>query len=369
MTRSIFVAIAIVMITAWGASAQPRRTAKRPPPKPKEAEAKAALPPKPEASDPISGEWNGVYQYRDIRKPFKMNLKLDGQLVSGEVIYDYATRQITEGNWSGGQFNITVANSDDPARPDRMTAMLVSNRLVGSRGSGDETTWEAERFSDQLKRVVANQPPDHAAKLKLELEKLLSLKLSLQMEGAYNLGEMREKSAPAVPFLIDVLSHSGGVKEVDASALKFLESDSVGIVSGSTFMTVYPVQNVASKALGKIGEPAIDLIQSSVLKNDPTKSAFSFGVDALARMQNPKATKLIHALARSDNVQTRRQIIESLSLNKDPASIDLLIESLTDTVSVIRSSAADSLRRITGKDFGADVGKWNEWWATNKPKG
>lgn len=370
MNRLILVTIGIILIAASVALAQRRRTPKTPPPKPSQTQTKAkeALPPKPEITDPVSGEWNGVYQYRDIRKPFKMNLKLDGQTISGEVIYDYATRRINEGSWSGGQLTLTVENTNEPDRPDRMTATLANSRLVGSEGRGGETTWEAERFADQLKRVVAMQPPDTAAKLKIELEKLLSLKLSLQMEGAYNLGEMHEKAAPAIPFLIEILRQLGGVKEVDADALRFLESGGVGIDSGGKVYSVYPVQNVASKALGKIGEPAIEHIRNSVLKSDPKEPAFSFGVDALARMQNPNATKLIHGLARSDDFQTRRQAVESLSLNKDPASIDLLIESLTDTVSVIRESAANSLKKITGKDFGSDAGKWKEWWAINKPK-
>lgn len=368
MNRSILVAIGIILIAASVAFAQRRRTPKTPPPKPGQTKPKEAVPSKPELIDPVSGEWNGVYQYRDIRGPFKMNLKLDGQMVSGEVIYDYGSRRISEGNWSGGELTLTVENAGEPDRPDRMTATLANSRLGGSKGTRGETTWEAERFSDQLKRVVAMQPPETATKLKLELEKLLSLKLSLQMEGAYNLGEMREKAAPAIPFLIEILRQLGGVKEVDASALKFLDDGGVAISSGGKVHTVYPVQNVASRALGKIGEPAIEPIRNSVL-NNPKESAFGFGVRALASMQNPSATKLIHGLARSDDVQTRRRIVDSLSLNKDPTTIDLLIESLTDTVSVIRESAANSLKRITGKDFGTDVGKWKEWWAINKPKG
>lgn len=366
MNRSMIAVIGIILMIASVAFAQQRRTRGRPTPKPTPAAIKE--PPKP-PPDPVSGDWNAVYQYQDLRIPFKMSLKRSGGIVSGEVIHDYGPRRITEGSWSDGQLNIVVENPDRPDRPRRMTATLSGTRFVGSFGPGSDTTWEGERFIDQVTRLTANQPAETAAKLRLEFEKLLSLKISLQMEGAYNLGEMREKAAAAVPFLIEILRQSGGVKEIDSDALKFLDRDGGAIVSGSKIMTVYPVQNVAAAALAKIGESAIEPIRNTVLKDDyPREVSFAFGVDALARMQIPSATKLLHDLTRTDNFQVRREIMTSLSRNKDPATVELLIEALTDKVSVIREAAARSLKKITGQDFREDSVKWKEWWANNKPK-
>lgn len=367
MDRSAIALVGIVLLLASATSAQPRRPTGRPTPRPTPAKVKETPSPKP-APDPISGDWNATYQYQYLRIPFKMNLTHDTGKVSGDVTDDYGPRRITNGSWSGGQLVLTVEDPNDPSRSRRMIAGLSGTRLVGTFGPGSDTTWEGERFIDQIARVTANQSPDTAAKLKVEFEKLLSLKLTLQMEGAYNLGEMREKAAPAIPFLIEILRHSGGVKEVDAGALKYLDSGGGAIVSGGKVMTVYPVQNVAAAALAKIGEPAIEPIRNSVLKDDPAKVPFAFGIDALAQMQNARATMLMHSMARTSDVQGRRRILDSLSMNKDPATVDLLIESLADPVSVIRSSAVRSLKKITGQDLGDDVARWKEWWAKNRSK-
>jgi hypothetical protein len=367
MYRCSLVALWIFIIGVSATAGQPRRATVRPAAKPTPAKVKETPPPKP-PPDPITGDWNAVYQYQDLRIPFKLNLRHDNGTVSGEVTDDNGARRITVGTWSTGQLALTVENPRDPARPRLMNATLSDTRLVGTFGAGSDTTWEAERFADQLARVTSKQLPDTAARLKSELEKLLSVKLSLQMEGAYNLGEMREKATPAVPFLLETFRQTGGVKEVEADALKFLDSGGAALVSGQKVMTVYPVQNVAVGALAKIGESAIEPIRNTVLKDDPSKVSFAFGVDALARMQHPKATQLIHGLARTSDVQGRRRILDSLGTNKDPASIDLLIESLSDPISVIRESAARSLKRITGQNFGQDAVKWKEWWAVNKSK-
>lgn len=357
----------LYLIVVSGALAQQRR-GKPPSPKPTQTGTKQVPPTKEEFRDPISGEWNALYRYQDLRIRFKLLLKLNAGVVTGEVTDERGSRKITQGSWSGDKLNLLIENSGDPNRPFQRNAILVENTLVGDFGPASDTTWRAERFSDQSRRVVTKQLPDIAAKLKVELEKLLSLSLSLQMEGAYNFGEMRAKAAPAIPFLIQVLRETGGLKEVDRESLRFLDDSGFALVSGEKVSTFYPVQNVAARALAKIGEAAIEPIRSSVLKDDPNDSSFSFGLDALARMQNPTATKLLHDMTRGDDVRLRRNVIESLANNKSPGTVELLIELLKDPDSVIRAEAADSLKKNTGKDFGQDSARWKEWLSNNKPK-
>ena len=337
-------------------------------PKPSPTPIKQVTAPTPVAADPISGEWNAVYHYRDLKIPFKLKLRLAAGIVSGEVTYDDGSRRITEGGWSAGQLNLTVEYPRDPKRPDRMTATLTENTLAGDFGPPGDTTWKAERFDDQLKKVGSKQPPEVAASLKLQLEKLLSLKISEQMEGAFNLGEMGSKALPAVPFLLATLPLSGGVKEVDRSSLRFLGETTVGLATGEKVYTVYPVQNVTVRALAKIGEPAIEPIRLLLLKEPPEAESVSFALDALARMQNPIATKLLHEMARSKNTQLRRKVVDSLAENKSPGTVELLIEFLNDAEPVIRADAAGSLQRNTGKNFGQDAARWKEWWSNNIPK-
>jgi HEAT repeat protein len=46
----------------------------------------------------------------------------------------------------------------------------------------------------------------------------------------------------------------------------------------------------------------------------------------------------------------------------DPKVIETLISMLRDENSLVAFYAADSLTKITGKDFGKDYGEWDKWW-------
>ncbi|MFB0566676.1 MAG: HEAT repeat domain-containing protein [Candidatus Aminicenantaceae bacterium] len=52
----------------------------------------------------------------------------------------------------------------------------------------------------------------------------------------------------------------------------------------------------------------------------------------------------------------------------DPRAVEPLITALKDEESSIRRDAADSLKNITGEDFGEDQEKWQKWWKENKEK-
>jgi hypothetical protein len=49
----------------------------------------------------------------------------------------------------------------------------------------------------------------------------------------------------------------------------------------------------------------------------------------------------------------------------DPTVIETLINLLRDENSLVTIYAADSLAKLTGKDFGKDYEKWNAWWKSN----
>jgi len=62
----------------------------------------------------------------------------------------------------------------------------------------------------------------------------------------------------------------------------------------------------------------------------------------------------------------RNQAVEILGNLKDPRAIEPLIAALKDANSPVRKSAAISLTKITGKDFGQYPEEWQKWWEQNK---
>lgn len=210
-------------------------------------------------------------------------------------------------------------------------------------------------------------PSDLPADLRTEIEKLRSPDLSQRIEGAYNLGKMGERAAPVVPFLLQVLERNEGMEEVPRASLDYFEKDTAFLVFGGKAATINPVQIVASVALAKIGKPALEPLRAALLKADPTELPFAYVAEALARMQDPTTTKMLHGMLSSENRHMRFRVAEALAHSKDPASVDALIGALKDQDSSVKSSAARSLKRITGQDFGEDAGKWQEWRAKNKP--
>lgn len=179
---------------------------------------------------------------------------------------------------------------------------------------------------------------------------------------------MGEKAAPAIPFLLEVLQRYEGMVEVEEGSLKYFEKDAAFMVFGGKTNTINPVQMVASVALAKIGKPAIEPLRTALLKADPTELPFAFIVAALARMQDPTTTKMLHGMLSSENQHTRSRIVGALAYSKDPSSIDVLIQALKDQDSSVKSAAARSLKKITGQDLGEDVGKWEQWRAKNPAK-
>lgn len=210
--------------------------------------------------------------------------------------------------------------------------------------------------------------PSVSADVRKELEKLLSSEQPQRLEGAYNLGNMGEKAASAIPFLVDVLQQNQGMVEVEKGSLKYFDKDTAFMVFGGKAATINPVQIVASDALVKIGKPAIQPLRAALSKADPAELPFAYVSEVLARMQDPATTKMLLGMLSDSNPHTRSGIADALGYSKDTATVDALIAALKDQDSGVKSSAAQSLKKITGQDYGEDASKWGEWRAKNKAK-
>ena len=86
--------------------------------------------------------------------------------------------------------------------------------------------------------------------------------------------------------------------------------------------------------------------------NQPSTSGQAIDV-LLLLTKDPKPS------IRSDTAQVLRDF-------KDPTVIETLIFLLQDQNSLVTFYAADSLAKMTGKNFGKDYGMWKAWWSTQQ---
>jgi len=78
-----------------------------------------------------------------------------------------------------------------------------------------------------------------------------------------------------------------------------------------------------------------------------------------------KVPEFISALKDSDWM-VRQAAAYALGEIKDPRAVKPLISALNDSHWSVRQAAAEALKEITGKDFGEDQRKWQEWWEKSK---
>ncbi|MCD6493385.1 MAG: HEAT repeat domain-containing protein [Archaeoglobaceae archaeon] len=120
----------------------------------------------------------------------------------------------------------------------------------------------------------------------------------------------------------------------------------------------------AAYALGEIKDPrAVEpLIQALKDEDSGVRCA---AANALVRIGEPAVEPLIQAL-KDDDSNVREKAAWALGWIGDKRAVEPLIQALKDEDSNVRQGAAYALGEITGKDFGTDYNKWNEWWQKNK---
>lgn len=87
---------------------------------------------------------------------------------------------------------------------------------------------------------------------------------------------------------------------------------------------------------------------------------------ALGETKDPRAIKPLSAALKDENSYVRMTAARSLGLINDPRVIEPLIGALKDESHGVKKNAVLSLKKITGKDFGKDYAKWQQWWEQNK---
>ena len=101
--------------------------------------------PMPVSSDPISGEWNGLFQVEGHSAELTMMLKLDGHKVTGTAESAHTgPGTLSKGSWADEKLSFTM---DFAAHESiAVTGILKDGKLTGEfRTEGMIGKWEAKR--------------------------------------------------------------------------------------------------------------------------------------------------------------------------------------------------------------------------------
>jgi|GEM_PF-2538945 len=88
---------------------------------------------------------------------------------------------------------------------------------------------------------------------------------------------------------------------------------------------------------------------------------------ALGNYNDPNVTAvLLKSLETESNQGVIKKAVSALEQIADPLSMETLIKNLNHQDEEIKESAARTLIKITGQNFGFNVDQWEKWWAENK---
>jgi len=261
-------------------------------------------------------------------------------------------------------------------------------------------------FSLSSRIPKKNIPSGIPSDVRKEIEKLYSLSSVKRARAVKSLGEMGVRARPAIAFLIGMLADNSRIREEFKDKLA-LPGDEAG------------------KALAKIGEPAVEPLILALEDEDPSvqkRAAESLrgigdrravepfiavlnkgesaarleAAKGLGQFRDPRAIESLIQALKYDHWDVRKEAVESLkkieggvgkaieflsmALNEEEAwnirenitwalgemedkrAIETLITALKDEDRSVRKSAAWSLRKITGQNFGQNQAAWEKWY-------
>ncbi len=100
------------------------------------------------ASDPVTGEWEGLVDMPDGAMAFSMTLKLDKDKVTGEVAGPQGAAAISQGAWAEKEAKLTIAFTYVDGSPVSMSATVGPDQMTGTLDYGGGqmvTNWVAKR--------------------------------------------------------------------------------------------------------------------------------------------------------------------------------------------------------------------------------
>lgn len=179
--------------------------------------------------------------------------------------------------------------------------------------------------------------------------------------AAKALGQIGDISA--VDFLIKLLNDPDrGVRATAAIALGNYRHP----MAAQQIMDAYPKASTAARidmvyALGNINDIlAVPFLVKQA--GDPDPSVRAAVMVALGKLGDARAIPaLLSGLKDTDEI-TRTNAAYSLGNYYAPKVVTALIRSLRDPATQVRQAAAESLKTLSGLDFGLAHAKWQQWW-------
>lgn len=185
----------------------------------------------------------------------------------------------------------------------------------------------------------------------------------LRYSSAKALGDIGNKSA--VSPLVDTLLKDDNwqVKKFTAEALgklkdkKASEALSTALLNdGNEF-----VRGECARAIGAIGDKSCVPSLIKALK-DKSPEARAPTAEVLGDFQVKEASQEIATMVEQDrSYEVRASCAYALGKIKDKTTLPALVNALSDEYQQVRVRALDSLRNITGKDFGEDKTAWQTY--------
>jgi HEAT repeat protein len=197
--------------------------------------------------------------------------------------------------------------------------------------------WQTPSFSQPnipKEKIPANIAPE----IRTQIENLYDPDRATRAVAALKLGEMGEKAAPAIPFLIGLLEDDSNFEAYDTL---------FGRIEGNCSLA-------ATDALVQIGKSAVEpLIVALKDKNLNVAKDPQFGpvglsgvIDTLGQIGDPRAVKFLIPFLKHKNSFIRIDTVIALGSIGDPRAVDPLINLLKDDVRGVRNRTVRVLGKI-----------------------
>lgn len=127
----------------------------------------------------------------------------------------------------------------------------------------------------------------------------------------------------------------------------------------------WEIKRHAIAALGAAGDVS-HAAAIAPLCADPEPAVRSSAIGALAQLASELVVAPAIASLQDDVWQVRTTAIQALAKVRSPSAIPPLIERLKVEEGRLVPEIAETLASLSGKEYGADAAKWNDWWAQNR---
>jgi HEAT repeat protein len=121
------------------------------------------------------------------------------------------------------------------------------------------------------------------------------------------------------------------------------------------------IREAIIRALGVYPSAAADAILKAAM-SDPDASARTAACEALGKRRDEQSVQLLAAAVSGDaESDVRLAAARALGETKSPDAVKPLGEALNDEDPAMQWRAVQSLKQVTGKDFGNDVNRWQQY--------